>query len=170
MITPTINSKTALVPYFVMAIGSRKVPSAEAIRLIAEQNPVPEALISVGKSSAGYTNCSAAPIVNTKMNPQKQAINTEDGALGTMAKISNGIAAIAYVPFNNTFLGIRSMIKNATIAPKRLKIFKNIVTISSFLMFNADRIVGAKVKSGKMLTQMQTRKCSKTVFFSTDSC
>jgi hypothetical protein len=46
----------ALNPNELKEKGSRNVPIAEPIRLIAVTIPIPEPRISVGKSSAGYTS------------------------------------------------------------------------------------------------------------------
>ncbi len=148
MIT-TIAIRTALVPKAVITVGSTKVPNAEAIRLIAEQKPVPEARSSVGKSSAGYTNCSVAPIVKKKINAQKHITKMMLGACDQTPKINSGTAEIPYVHTRSPFLETLSIMKKPAIAPSKLKRFKKRVTSNSFSMCRVAKICGAKVKIGK---------------------
>lgn len=158
--------RTAFVPNDVIAIGSTNVPKADAIRLIAEQNPVPDARSSVGNISAGYTYCRVAPMVNTNTKLQKHITSTALGALLQSASISRGMAAMAYVPTRRVFLGTLSMMITPTIPPNRLNTLRNSVTKSSFSICKAARICGAKVKIGKKaITAADQNMQTNNVFF-----
>src|SRR5919107_787335 len=150
------SSNTAVAPSIVgpvpncaTLVGSRNVPMAAPMRLIAAAIPVPEALTSVGNISAGYTLSRSAAAAMTKAKTEKSSRMTGTGACGKKPRAAPSTARTAKEPMVKVLRGIMSMMTTPTMAPANRKTLSRTSLENSPSTPRPSSTVGRKVKIAK---------------------